>query len=180
MDREKFEAQIKSTQPVSSNQPIRSQPVSGGKNKKILALVIIGVIIVVAICARYLFHGEAAPIEIFQKRTSAEIVSEVEGVQLAIQGYYDVNVKKYPIKTSPTKLIDLKSDVSQLVGYTNNRLKGDGKKDFLYQSNAEGTLYVIFATLPKASQEIKSSAPSGFTMPRNYNYWVTNVKAKKK
>jgi hypothetical protein len=145
----------------------------------ILSGVVLGLIIILVVTK---FTGVRQGTELAVNnvpRTASEIISELEGVQLVIGNYQKEN-SKYPIKVVVVKVFDMRGEVSGLAGYDEERLKGADQKDFLYQSDALGSIYVIFATLPEGSKEIKTSAPSGFGMPAGYNFWVSSEKAKTK
>ncbi|MEI6498696.1 MAG: type II secretion system protein [bacterium] len=51
-----------------------------------------------------------------------------------------------------------------------------GNYTYLYQTDATGANYVIFATLENGKDpDVKTAGPVGFTtLPTGHNYWVTN------
>jgi len=110
----------------------------------------------------------------YKERTDVEIISELEGVQIVIENYFSEN-DQYPIKLTPTKVFDMREEVSGLSGYDENRLKSAGGKDFLYQTDEEGTKYALFAVLPEGSSQIKKTELSGFPFPDGgYNFYLTS------
>lgn len=94
------------------------------------------------------------------------------GSLVAVLDEYQTGNQKYPVSLDAKAITDLKDEIPGLLNYDASKLASNDKV-FMYQSDAEGNFYAIYA---KVSGKVpnQGNLSSGFNMPKGYNYFFSN------